>query len=227
MKTRRSPRAATCTRASGRAGSGSPGQCAETEELMVMRDIALARLTGAPRPLPAPVDGGLDRDGAGCARERRSRHGRGDHPPLHLDPRRVRVVRPGVQGEPAVAHRSGRCRGARGPRRRVRRRDRDRPRAPRAGGEGAALRSGASRDARPRDGPRPRAHRARPPDRIGARRCSRGSRPRSRGSPARTGDRSRPVTPPTSASSTRRPNGWSIRRCSRAAAGTRRTPAAS
>ena len=41
------PTAATCTRASGRAGSASPGSPAEAEELMVMRDIALARLTGA------------------------------------------------------------------------------------------------------------------------------------------------------------------------------------
>ena len=44
---------------------GIPGQPAEAEELMVMRDIALARLTGTPRPLPAPVDRRLGRDGAG------------------------------------------------------------------------------------------------------------------------------------------------------------------
>ena len=50
------------------------------------------------------------------------------------------------------------------------------------------------------------------PIEIGARACSRGSRPRSPGSPARTGGRSRPATPPTSASSTRPPSGWSIRR---------------
>ena len=43
---------------------GIPGQPAEAEELMVMRDLALARLTGTPGALPAPVHGPVDRDGA-------------------------------------------------------------------------------------------------------------------------------------------------------------------
>ena len=55
-RTPRWPAAATCTRGSGRAASASPASPAEAEELMVMRDLALARLTGAPHPLPAPVD---------------------------------------------------------------------------------------------------------------------------------------------------------------------------
>ena len=38
--------AATCTRGSGPPASASPGQPAEAEELMVLRDLALARLTG-------------------------------------------------------------------------------------------------------------------------------------------------------------------------------------
>ena len=52
---------------------GIPGQPAEAEELMVMRDIALARLTGATDPLPAPVDGRLDRHGAGGQGRRAAR----------------------------------------------------------------------------------------------------------------------------------------------------------
>ena len=57
-------------------------------------------------------------------------------------------------------------------------------------------------------------------------RCCRGSRPRSPGSPtARRADRGR-ARRPTSASSTRRPSGWSTRPRSPAAAATRRTPAA-
>ncbi len=50
---------------------GIPGQPHEAEELMVMRDIALARLTGRPGPLPAPVDppvGGAGGGGQGRGR---------------------------------------------------------------------------------------------------------------------------------------------------------------
>ena len=44
---------------------GMPGIPAEAEELMVSRDLALARLTGCPHPLPAPVHRRLGRAGAG------------------------------------------------------------------------------------------------------------------------------------------------------------------
>ena len=43
---------------------GIPGVPAAAEEVMVGRDIALARDTGAPHPLPPPVDGGIG--GAWC-----------------------------------------------------------------------------------------------------------------------------------------------------------------
>ena len=122
--------AATCTRASGRAGSASPASPAEAEELMVMRDIALARLTGAPRALPAPVDR--------AARSRMVRAAKADGLPVTaeatphhftLTDAECASLRPGVQGEPAAAHRRRRRRGQRRAGRRHDRRHRHRPRA--------------------------------------------------------------------------------------------------
>ena len=84
---------------------GIPGQPAEAEELMVMRDLALAAPHRHAGPLPAPVDRPIDRDGAGGEGRRASRHLRGHDPPLHAHPRRVRVVQPGLQGQPAAPHR--------------------------------------------------------------------------------------------------------------------------
>ena len=171
---------------------GIAGQPAEAEELMVMRDIALARLTGARGPLPAPLDGRIDRDGPRGHGERRARHRRGDDAPLHADPRRVRVVRPGVQGEPAAAHRRRRRGRAGGPRRRRRRRDRHRPCAAFPGSQGAAVRPGAARAC---SASRPPSRWRSPSSTCRSRRCSRccrGSRRRSPGSGARTAARSPP-----------------------------------
>ncbi len=141
---------------------GIPGQPAEAEELMVMRDIALARLTGASVHFQHLSTAGIDRDGPRRASERRARHRRGHDAPLHADPRRVCAsFDPVFKVNPPVAHRGRRRGGQRGTRRRRRRRDRDRPRAARAGGQGAAVRSGAARDARARDRSGVGAHRAR------------------------------------------------------------------
>ena len=61
------------------------------------------------------------------------------------------IVRPGLQGQPAAAHRRGRRRAARGARRRHHRRGRHRPRAARARGQGLRVGRGRDGDARPRD----------------------------------------------------------------------------
>ena len=104
-----------------------------------MRDIALARLTGAPRPLPAPVDG--RHRSRWCGRPRPAGlpvTAEATPAPLHADRRVLRRLRPGVQGEPAAAHRRrrGRRQGRAGRRRHRRHRHRPRParaRTPRSG----------------------------------------------------------------------------------------------
>ena len=130
---------------------GLPGQPSEAEELMVMRDIALARLTGATHALPAHVDrrvGGHDRRGQG---RRHAGHGRGGPAPLHPHRRLLRRLRRHLQGAPAAAQpttdvaaiAAGLADGSA-------RRHRHRPRPPRPRGEGAPLRPGAAGHAGPR-----------------------------------------------------------------------------
>ena len=205
---------------------GIPGQPAEAEELMVLRDLALARLTGTRvhfQHLSTARSIEMVRAGQG---RRPPRHLRGHHPPLHAHPRRVRELRPGVQGEPAAAHRRRRGRGARRPGRRRHRLHRHRPRAPHPGGQGGGLRPGAARDARPRDGAGPRPHRARPQDRPGARAAVVAAGPHPR--------RRRPARPPGRAGQPGQPHGdrpvrhldRRPRRSSPAAAATPPTPAA-
>ncbi len=82
-----------------------PGQPAEAEELMVIRDLALARLTGAQvHFLHLSTAGSLAMvrrgQGVGPGRDRR-----GGAPPFHPHRRRGGVLRPGVQGQPAAAQR--------------------------------------------------------------------------------------------------------------------------
>ncbi len=87
---------------------GLAGQPSEAEELMVMRDIALGRLTGRAGALPAPLDrrvGGDDRRGQGG---RAAGHRRGGTAPLHPHRRRVRRLRRDLQGAPTAADRRGR-----------------------------------------------------------------------------------------------------------------------
>ena len=92
---------------------GIPGQPAEAEELMVLRDIALARLTGATvhfQHLSTAGSVALVRaakaEGLPVTAEATPHH----FTLTHAD---VRRLRPGVQGEPAAAHRRRRRRGAR------------------------------------------------------------------------------------------------------------------
>ena len=101
-----------------------------------------------PGALPAPVHRRLPRHGAGCPGGRTAGHGRGDDAPLHAHPRRLRGLRPRLQGQPAVAHGRGPGGGPGRPGRRRARRHRHGSRPPRPPPEGAALRPGAARDAR-------------------------------------------------------------------------------
>ena len=122
-----------------------------------------------PPPLPAPVDG-EDRS-SWCGRPRptawRSRPRR---PPHHftLTDAELRRLRPGVQGQPAAAHRRRRRRHPGRSGRRHDRRHRHRPRAAHPGRQGAAARPGAPGHARPRDGAGSGPRRARPAPRARA-----------------------------------------------------------
>ena len=130
---------------------GIPGRPAEAESTIVARDLALAKLTGGRYHVlhmstgaSAELVRAAKADGIRVTCEVSPQH-------LALDRRRVRLLRPGLQDEPAAAVRR-RCRRAhRGDRRRDDRRDRDRPRAARAGDEGTTVRRGAAGDARGRD----------------------------------------------------------------------------
>ena len=205
---------------------GIPGQPAEAEELMVMRDIALARLTGARVHFQHLSTAGS------VAMVRAARAAglpvtrRGHAPPLHPHRRVLRLLRPRLQGEPAAAHRRRRGGGEGGPGRRRPRRHRHRPRAPRPAPEGAPVRPGAARDARPGDGAGPRPHRAGPADRGGAGPpVVAAGRHRRHRRPPRRPDRGR-AGRPTSASSTPTPRGWSTRTGWPAGPATRPTPGA-
>ena len=125
---------------------GIPGMPAEAEELMVARDIALARLTGARvHFLHLSTAGSVDlvRGGQGRRACRSPPRPRPHH--FTLTDAALRRLRPGVQGQPAAAHRRRRGRGQGRAGRRHHRRHRHRPRPPRPGGQGAALRPGPAR----------------------------------------------------------------------------------
>ena len=131
---------------------GLPGQPAEAEELMVMRDLALCRLTGAPVHF-------LHLSTAGSVELVRRAKAAGlpvtaEATPHHftLTDAALRRLRPGVQGQPAAAHReptSPRCGPAwpTAPSTPSPPTTPPTPRRPRT-----ALRPGATRHARPRDG---------------------------------------------------------------------------
>ena len=202
---------------------GIPGQPAEAEELMVMRDIALARLTGARvhfQHLSTAGSVALVRAarpaGLAVTAEATPHH-------FTLTDAALRRLRPGVQGQPAAAHR-GRRRGGEGrPGRRCPGRHRHRPRPPRPAPQGAALRPGAARAC---SGWR-RHWRWRSPSWTSRRgacwRCCRGSRRPSRARRApRRPDRARPAGQPLR-DRPRRRRGWSIRPASPAGPATRRT----
>ena len=90
---------------------GMPGIPAEAEELMVMRDLALARLTGTRLHFlhlstAGSLGHGRGRPGPGDGRDLR-----GGAPPLHAHRRRGGQLRPRLQGQPALAGQLGRGRG--------------------------------------------------------------------------------------------------------------------
>ena len=178
---------------------GIAGQPHAAEEAMVARDIALARLTGARIHMQHMSTAGsvaliaeARASGLAVSAEATPHH-------LLLTHAECASLRPGVQGQPAAAHRGGRGRRPRRGGGRHPRRDRHRPRPPHRRCEGRALRPGPARDAgsrvRPGRGP------------LGARRCRsarswpacRGGRPRWPACRARRAVRSRRGAPPTSA----------------------------
>ena len=133
----------------------SPACPAEAEELMVMRDLALCPPDRRADALPAPVDRRVGRHGPRRQGARACPSPPRWRPTTSRSPTpRSPSLRPGVQGEPAAAHRRRRGRGPGAAGRRDHRRHRHRPRPARPGGQGGALRRGARRDARPRDGAR-------------------------------------------------------------------------
>ena len=146
---------------------GIPGQPPEAEEVMVMRDIALARMTGAAVHFQhlstrrsIELVAAAKAEGLRVTCEATPHH-------FTLTDASLPRLRPGVQGEPAAAHRRRRRRGAGGPGRRRGRLHRHRPRPARARDQGAAVRPGPARHARPGDGAGPGPHQPRHPDRRG------------------------------------------------------------
>ena len=95
----------------GRAGSASRACRPRPRRSMVARDIALVRLTGAPvHFLHLSTAGSVELVRRAKA-EGLPGHRRGGAAPHAPHPRRGGRLRPGVQGEPAAAHRRGRGRG--------------------------------------------------------------------------------------------------------------------
>ncbi len=131
---------------------GLPGQPREAEELMVQRDLALARLTSARVHFQHLSTAGSLAMVRARASSGSAGHGRGHDTPLHADPRRLRGLRPRLQGQPAAAHRGGPVRGPRRAGGRRARRHRHGSRAPRPAPERAAVRPGAPGHAGPGDG---------------------------------------------------------------------------
>ena len=148
---------------------GIPGQPAEAEELMVARDLALARLTGAPVHFQHLSTAGS------VELVRAAPRPTGCRSPPRRPPTTSRSPTPSARATTRCSRSTRRCaptptspRSGRSGRRHHRR-HRHRPRAPHPGGQGAALRPGAARDARARDRAGARAHRARPAHRAGPR----------------------------------------------------------
>ena len=155
------PPAAPCTRGAGRAASACPGMPAAAEEVMVARDIALCPADRRAGPLPAPLDRRLGGPGRAGPRPRawRSRPRRRRTTCILTDAARGRV-RPGLQGQPAAAHRRRTWPPSGRPVRRHHRRHRHRPRPARARGQGPAVRPGPPGHARAADGAGPRLARS-------------------------------------------------------------------
>ena len=206
---------------------GLPGWPAVAEELMVHRDIELARITGARLHIlhvstarSVELIRAAKADGLPVTAEATPHH-------LSLTDEALRGYDATFKVNPPLRTPARRRGGGRRARRRDDRRHRHRPRTAPGRPQGAPARRGAAGDGRAGDGARgcpPRAHRGR--DVAG--RCRRGavsgSRPRSRDWPTTAGRSSRAVAP-TSWSSTPTRSGRSCRPASPAAAATRRTSA--
>ena len=132
-------RRARCTRGAWSSRLGLPGMPAAAEEAMVARDLALVRLTGAPVHF-------LHLSTAGSVALVRRAKAEGlpvtaEAAPHHmlLTDAAVAGLRPGLQGQPAAAHRRRRGRRRGRAVRRHHRRRRHRPRPARPRGQGRAL----------------------------------------------------------------------------------------
>ena len=184
---------------------GLTGWPAAAEEAIIARDVLLAGHVGARLHVCHVSTAGSVELLRWAKAPRRPGDRRGHPAPPAAHRRLRRVLRPGVQGQPAAAHRRGRAGAAGGPRRRHDRRRRHRPRPARGGGQGERVgagppghaRAGAGALGRRRDDGRDRAARLagrRRPD-VGAPRAS------SAGWPV-TAARSPPASRPTSCCST-------------------------
>ena len=180
---------------------GLPGWPAVAEELMVHRDIELARLTGRAHPPAAPVDRPQRRARAGRQGRRAGGDGRGRTAPPRPHRRGAARLRPGVQGQPAAAHRRRRRRAA-VPDSPTARSTPSPPTTPRTRSRTRSGRSTTPRRAcsawRPRSASPSPCSTCRSP--TSSPRC-RGSRRRSPASPTATACRSRPAARPTSSCS--------------------------
>ena len=152
---------------------GLPGWPGVAEEVIVARDVMLARHTGS-RVHVAHVSTAGSVEVIRWARRPGHRGHRRGHPaPPAADDRPARGLRPDLQGQPAAAPGRGRRGAARGAGRRHHRRRRHRPRAARAARQGARVRRRGVRDARAGDGP-PGGQRGH--GRVGPARLGRGRR---------------------------------------------------
>ena len=115
---------------------GLAGRPAEAEEIVVARDLAMARATRRPDAHVPPLERAGGRADPSRQGRRRAGHGGGDAPPPRVHRRRPRGVRHELQGEPSAADGGGSRGVACRRRRRHDRRDRHRPCAARGGGEG-------------------------------------------------------------------------------------------
>ena len=181
-----------------RTRSGSPGGPREAEEVVVARDLAIARLTGGRLHLCHLSSARLGRAGPAGQGRGPPRHRRGHAAPPRVHRRRPRHLRHELQGEPAAAHGRGSRRAPRRARRRHDRRVATDHAPARGGGEGGRVRPGAAGDDRARDRARGGADRtSSSPGTVTLARAIEAMSSRPPGSSARptTAGRSRPGAP--------------------------------
>ena len=186
---------------------GLPGWPGVAEEVIVARDVMLARHTGSRVHVAHASTAGTVEVLRWAKAPGHRRHRRGHPAPPAAHHRPAGRLRPDLQGQPAAAPAGGRRGPARRARRRHHRRRRHRPRAARAPRQGARVRRRGVRHARARDraaGRRPGHGRARPDD-LGRRRPRHVDQPGPHRRPRRPRRAARRRRPATSPWSTRRP----------------------